>query len=761
MTDSRAPSHPFWLAPLALGLLTACGSGGGGTGDGGGDPGNGGGPGGGGSQGNPLDIALEFEVHNDRAAERTETLRASIPFPKGGYTSTANLIVSGFQTAWVPMQTWPDGTIKMAQAQFTDTLAAQEEKHYTIARDETALSGPFTRNAWVVQAGAGLQFGAYVADTFNVPYRALAAGAGTVVQETPLVQVKRWHTFHSPMAAPGIGRDYLTSTFYVTEFRDMPFVVVDWVFGNDYLGADNVPASNTNPNLRPLGAVDVNRVRFLCKGMTSAQAYRAGAEGIGEGFAFDGFTAFQVMDNDFIDDAQTRRYRFLLQFEPGNANAIDIARWRAVADSMIQKPLFPLATKRTWQETEAAGLLGGPITGPDDSGLRARGDYQAWTGSGRFGTWGDHGDIKITATTGTPRNHPLSPELAHAIQGNYPRMLQQLEAMAWAQAMRPYHLWNLHVGAEDGLLLWDGVPMYPGSRDLSQESLGRRALVNGDPYPQYRTKNVGQPRAHGWDHFDHEHWSMDLLFDYWCISADPWAKEEIRQLGESLKALMRLRNFATAHMQAARAEGWCMQGFAQVYQTTQEPAIKYYAMRRVNEIIDVERQKNHACRALAFQSNYAGTYFPLDHQFFMPWQHGAVLYGFLGAYKSFDEPILLTIAEDVVTMLNYSWVTNYNDPHFGHVAQGLRYYVPISHNGTPIPANYWDNTPGIGIRWGDSPLGGAHTFLTGSLFHLAALTNSNAVRTSALNYGGHLLGTLTSDGRWNKWDYCLPPGYDE
>ena len=79
----------------------------------------------------------------------------------------------------------------------------------------------------------------------------------------------------------------------------------------------------------------------------------------------------------------------------------------------------------------------------------------------------------MTGTTGTPRNHPLSPELAHAIQGAHHRLLQKLEQMAWAQAMRPYHLWALQVGDEQNILLWDGVPIYPGSRDLSHESLGR------------------------------------------------------------------------------------------------------------------------------------------------------------------------------------------------------------------------------------------------------------------------------------------------
>lgn len=769
MTKTKnIPAVRRWVPWLCVAILGACGSGsgpasnsgGGGGGSGGGDPGNGGGGGAGGT-GNPLDVVLEFSVKNSASVDRTETVRASVPFPVGGYTSLNNLIVSGYQTAWLPMQYWHDGTIKMAQAQFTDTLLAGQTKTYRIARDEAAVTGAFTRNTWVTQAGGSLQIGAEVRDTFGVNYRGYVSGSGTVLQETPLVQTKRYRTYNTASSG-GIGRDYLSSTFYVTEWKDMPFVMVDWLIGNDYLGADTIPPGNTDPNLRPLGCVDVKLARFLCKNASGVQAYRPTEEGIGSAATTsDGYTAMQVMQDTFLDDAQTRRYRFLLRIEPSNANALDISRWRSVATAMVQQPLFPLATHATWQDTAGAGLLGGPIPGPSDGYARAEAELGSWSATNHFGTWGTRGDVLVTATTGTPRNHPLSPELGHAIQGQHHGLLLKLEQMAWAQAMRPYHLWGLTVGAEQMILLWDGIPIYPGSRDLSHESLGRRALYQSNSYANYRTLNGTEPRAHGWQHFDHEHWSCDLLFDYWTISGDAWAKEELRQLGESLKGLMRLTAYYTHEVQATRAEGWCLQGFAQVYQATQDAAIKAYAMRRVTEIIDTSREKTHASRAMMFQGNYPGTYFPLNHEFFMPWQHGALLYGLLGAYKSFHEPLLMDIAEDVVACVEYSWVTNYNDAHFGFIANGLRYYVPVKYNGTPIPANYWDNTAGVGPRWGDSPLGGAHTFLTGGLHHLAVMGRTSTVRTKALHYGQILLGTMASGDRWNKWNYCLPKPYGQ
>jgi hypothetical protein len=753
------------VAVCTLLALAACGAGSdetGGTGNpdgsggGGGDPGSGGGPGGPGGTGNPLEVVLDFSVDNDAGKARTETIRASVPFPQGGYQpgDLDNMVVSGHQTAWMPLQFWPDGRVKVAQAQFTDELEAGESKQYVVARDETALTGAFERNGWVSQFAGSYEFGAEVRDTFQVPYRSFATGAGELLQTSSLVETRRYRTYHEAVSGPGIGRDYLTSTYYVTEFRDMPFVVVDWVLGNDYLGADN-PGANPDPNLRALGDADVRGAYFLCKGAAECIPYRASSENIQNATSLSGgFDGFRVMQNTYLSDAQTRRYRFLLRFEPSGASQADKDRWRNTADAMIQKPLFALATQRAWEQTGAAGLVGGPMPGPSNAGQRAANEYGSWNGTSWFGTWGYRSDPLVTATTGTPRNHPLSPEMAHAIQGQHHRLVEKLEQMAWAQAMRPYHLYGLEVGAEQQILLWDGIPYL----NLPGEHLGRKVLRDSDPYPAYRSLSDGQPKAHGWQHFDHEHWSTDLLFDYWTLSGDAWAKEELRQLGQSLKGLMRLTYYYTQGIQPARAEGWCMQGFAQVYQATQDESIKDYAMRRVNEIVDTQRKKNHPSRALMFQQNYATTQYPLNHEFFMPWQHGAVLYGFLGAYRSFGEPVLMDIAEDVATTVEYSWVTNMNHPTFGFVTNGLRYYVPASHNGTPVPADHWDGLS-VGAHFGDSPLGGAHTFLLASLHLLADMTDDPAVRSKALTYGGMLRGNVNENDRWNKWYYCLPSSY--
>ena len=201
-----------------------------------------------------------------------------------------------------------------------------------------------------------------------------------------------------------------------------------------------------------------------------------------------------------------------------------------------------------------------------------------------------------------------------------------------------------------------------------------------------------------------------------------------------------------------------MQGFAQVYQATHDLGIKDYALRRVKEIVEIERRKNHPSRALTFQANDPATPYPMSHEMFMPWQHGAVLYGYLGAYLAFGEPLLLNIAEDVATTVEYAWVSNLNHPNMGWIENGLRYYVPVSHGGTPIPATHWDHLSS-GASLGSSPLGGAHEFLAAGLHLLADLTPEPEVRAKALNYGGMIQSAAAHGARWNKWHYCTPSVY--
>lgn len=685
--------------------------------------------------------------------ERTETLRASVPFAWGAVSDPGFWSIDNRDTAWLVLQRWPDRSVRIAQAQWTETLAAASTTKLHVEQQPAGLAGAFVQNG--VFAGGLPELGAEVTDAFGVVYEGAAGGPGETLQETALVRVRRWRAYHVASSG-GIGRDYLTSTFYVTELRDQPVVLVDWILGNDYLGADD-PGGSGDPNLHALGGVDVDSARFRCRGFDLAVPFRPATAGIGSAVVGpNGFTRFETLTNTYLSDGQTKRYRFLLLRDDPAMTPAQQAAARTTAQAMMEQPLHPLADHASLRATHALGLLGGPGPAPGDAAVRAAGEYDAWQNAAHFGPWGSRGDPKLTTQTGTPRNHPLSPDLAHAVQSRDPGLLTVLEQKAWIQAARPYHLHGLRVGNADQLFLWDGVPLFPGSRDLSIESLGRRALRQNDPWPQYRTRvEGGGAHAHGFAWFDIEHWSMDVVFDYWTVSGDAWAADELRQLGESLRGLLRPHGFFTSDLQEARSEGWVMQGLVQAFLATDDIRFRDAALDRLHDIVDRDRSKNHPSRAVKINGTDPRTGWPEPHAFYMPWQHGPILFGYLAGWKFFGDELYLTVCDDVTRCVEYGWVQNVQQAPFGFVPDGLRFYVPTEHDNQPVPPSHFDAA--FGINFGDEPLGGANSFLLAGLLMHARTSNDAAARARALQYGELLLqAPVTEARRWNKWFYCVP-----
>ena len=683
---------------------------------------------------------------------RTETLRASVPFPWGQVHDLSAQTIAGKETAWLVLQRWPDQSVRIAQAQWVESMQPSANLQFVVEAG-AAATGAFVPNAALAQLP--IEFAAEVRDTFGVPYRAQWAG-GESVQETSLCRVQKARLYHRAVAGSGIGRDYLTSTFYVTEFRDQPYLVVDWLLGNDYLGAD-APGGSQDPNLYPLGGVDVRSAAFLHRGADHVRSYRAAPNGIEAGIAQpDGFTAHRVLSDTYLGDGQMRRYRFVLLRDDAASTPQQQAATRATVDASVDAPVRPLADLASWRATHAMSLLGGPCSAPVDAAFRIGVDMHEWEIAPHFGIWGSNGDPKQTGQTGTPRNHPVSPALAHAVQAEDPRPLLLLEQMAWSQAMRPYHLHGLRVANADRILLWDGVPMFPGSRDLSPESLGRRRLVTADPYAAYRSMVLyGGERAHGFEPFDQEHWSSDLAFDYYTVTGDAWAKDEMRQLGESLRGLMRPQGFYTSVMQTPRTEGWVMQGLVQAYVATGDLRYRSFAIDRLRGVVERDRLRNHASGALLFQSQDGRTPFPTPHRYFMPWQHGALLYGYLAAWKFFGDPLFLQLCEETSACVGYAWARDFQDPILGFVPNALRYYCPVEYQGNPVLPDAFDAT--LGVVYGDGPLSGANSIPMGALLLLSQVAQNPGVRQACEQYGTLLARLpLTDARRWEKWYSVLP-----
>ena len=332
MLDFRLGASSPSLRPLVLVLLfAACGGGGGSSsssGSGTGSSGNGAlpdrdwgapppaerGPG----VEAPVDFQARILIANSGAA-RTETVRASVPFPWGRVQDLASSTIQGAETAWLVLQRWPDQSVRIAQAQWQASLQGGETRAFVVEQG-TALTQAFAQHPAIAERP--IEFGAEVRDTFGVPYRAVWQ-EGEAVQETSLCRVRKARLYHRATAGAGIGRDYLTSTFYVTEFRNEPFVVVDWLLGNDYLGKD-APGGSSDPNLYPLGGIDVRSAAFLHKGADHTRAYQAEWDAIEPGVVLqDGFTSQRVLADTFLGDGQMRRYRFVLYREDASLTPVE------------------------------------------------------------------------------------------------------------------------------------------------------------------------------------------------------------------------------------------------------------------------------------------------------------------------------------------------------------------------------------------------------------------------------------------------------
>lgn len=758
---SRRPDRA-WRAALgtALACLAACSAGGpsgsgGGPGGGGGGGGSGGGGSGGGT-GQRLVITPHFDVENASSEARTDTVLASIPFPIGMIANLDNVGVSGRATAWMPMQTWPDGTVRVAQAQFTDDFAANETKSYDVVREVTPLTGPFAANEWLAQFGDRLLVRPRVRDINGNAYEAQTSVlGGSLLHETPLVRVTRKRVYHYKTGSGGITRDFLSSTFYVYEYHDVPYVTVDWILGNDYQGIDD-PAGSTDPNLYPLGGVDVNEASLLVKGADEVRGFRPDWHAIEAPVAEGEWVRFRTMTDTYVDDCQTRRYRFQLRVEhPGATDEVK-RRWQRSYTARVEAPFYPLCDLPTYQKSGGLGLHGGPVDGPADAASRAADDYDRWIHGDHFGTWGDFGDVNYTGTSGTPRNTPLSWDVAHAIQARNRDLMALFESKAWMQAIRPYHLYGLTVGAEQDLYLWYSMVMNPLSSDISNESLGRRALWRNDPFPQLRTRV--DYRAHSFNGYDAEHWTTDILFDYWTMSGDHWAREELRQLGQSLKGCMRLVEYPSANMRVARAEGWTMCGFVQSFLATGDSSTKDYAIRRIREIVQVQRWRDHAGRPMNEYGPDARYGIGTNTTGYPAWEMGSVMLGYLAAYRFFGSTDALEVAEDVVRAVDYSWVSNYTNPRTGQfVADAARYVTPLRDNGQHVPANFRDADPAFGAIVPSIPLGSVNEFLVAGLAVMHEHTQNATIRErAAWQLAKFHPEPVDDDHRWNKWFLIAP-----
>ncbi|MCB9919891.1 MAG: hypothetical protein H6832_15925 [Planctomycetes bacterium] len=700
-------------------------------------------------------------VVNSSHMPRVEWARASVPFAQGQIQKNDPIPfnVDWKPTEWRPLQYWPDGSLKSAQAQWLEVLGGGEKAVRKIQKG-TLRAKPFALHPAISDAAPLFRIFTSVMDRDGVPYIAEArpfdkpGNHVTVLHGNHATYSVRTRSYHVNPQNKGIGRDYFSQTCYFTFFSEIPIAVVDVVVANDYLGSDS-PKTN-DPNMHPLGDIGFKSLDFFVAGARGVVRYPDKNE-VGVHMV-DTFmtpsTQVNLLTDDYLGDAQGKRWRVIVVFDSPRYTPGERSAWTNVAASWFTHSMIPTVDLATWQRTKAFGLYGGPVDPSTWGPVQIREDYDLWLQQPHFGAWADWGDYTHTWVTGTHRNGPSTEHKILAVQHQDPRPLYMLEGKAWQQTARPYQIWDIRIEPNDDIYMWDGLPYTLAStRRISAETLGRYDLRQNDPYSYYR-KDVPIGYYHRWNAYEPEHFSAELLFDYFSMTGDWRCLDEMRMLGECYMGCFRHQKYQISYAPlSARGEGWPAQAAIKIWFATGDDRLIRHLQRRIREIIEPKREKNHPSKAISFAPQHPLTLFPTPNTAMLPWQHAAIIYGYYPLWQYWGDKTARQIVHDMVSVVEYSWVFNYNDPVLGFLPDVMRYYVPITYQNKPCPPDIWDNTQGIGVRYGDLPLGGAHTFFAAALDILAEDT-TDPIELAKNRYARkHLMHDKPNTDRWrySRW----------
>ena len=622
-------------------------------------------------------------AENASLQRRREVVRCSLPFARGEYRELDGVSIRDHETAWLALTRWPDGSVQWAQAQFIDELPAAKVTRYEVVRAKAIdAERTFVTSPRLVETLLGGALTSEVEDVFGTVYRARlvpdkSAGPDGLLRSTPLVRTYRFRDYHRAVDAkkPGIGRDFLTLTAYLTLFHGFSHAELQIVLGNDYLGSDD-PRSD-DPNLRPLGNVRLRRFSLVVDSQSLAFVPRwirenrlrppeklVDASGKQRGWRQH---LIGPGAGHYLGDACVRRFPFVLYAPLGKAQekpGDDAEKLRrASATAMAQAPLYALPAVNDVRRSGALGANGGPAPTTRGTRAAAAAQWQKWRSREHFGPYGTWGDVAMTPTTGTPRNTPVGLHLA--VRSGDRRLMLRAEGWCLQQGLRPYHLYGLRVGVDDDIYLM-GLPHRRGDRFVSKNTLGRSKLSAESA--KHRDKlRVHLKRPHGMNAFDYEHMSVDVLYDFYCLSGQAWVRDELETLGWQLLGLLPRSKYGFSRVGTSRGEGWCMQALALCYQASGREEFKAHAIHRLA-----------ALRKARGKLGNPSTQSP-DRRAFgegvawdAPWQQAAYILGMSAAFRSFGHEGFADLAVETC---------RYMATHGWEEGAGPKYFVSVEDPG--------------------------------------------------------------------------------
>lgn len=516
-----------------------------------------------------------IHVRNPHVVALRTIVRASVPWPRGVLHDPARIRVAGAPAAAVPLLRWPDGSLQVVQVQFEAELPAAQETELPVELAAQALPPPPAR-AWMFPASLPLV--CELRDPWDRAWHTTLepdphAAAGGLVVATQLVEIRR---LLGPLR-DGSGAALLDVVAYLTRFAGERHAELTLLLGNGASPHGSAPA--------------VGPVRFRSFALIAAdRRLRARPHWIGANLLErpqitpDGGWRQQLLgpsDQLYLGDRTGKAWRFDLFWDE---QADDAARERA--DLLAGAPPVAFADLDWTRHTRAWSVHGGPAPALAPGFDPSADMIWQWQSSARFGPFGGFGDAEDPLLADRARETPFS--LHNVLRTRSPSLLGIAEAIVLQQPLRP----------TPGC-----VPRLPADTAAFRAAMPEHAIE----------------RPHGWVALGYEHFAVDLLYDWFWLTGDPLARDELARCGSGLPALL-----AGVPFRTARGEGLCLRAGVQIAQATGDEALFDLLLRHAHALLpQLGRAPSAAVLPQPGHARVFGTEVPFD----APWQLSLLVRG--------------------------------------------------------------------------------------------------------------------------------------
>lgn len=533
--------------------------------------------------------APAFVVENRAMVSREEVVRVSLPLPKGRYQDFAGLVVMGRWAPAVPLVRWPDGSLAVVQLQPRVKVKAGVRRRIVLDPETVRASAPPATDdapTWYLQDELPLRL--ELIDPWGTVYQARlttdpTAGPGGYLRRSSQIRVRRYRSvFRSATRAYFGLRAYLTT--FADERRAELTLLVENGLRDDapVLG----PARLKSLALLVEDPLLKSRPRFIAENRLSVPVRVGGSDTTNRG----PWRQVLLADSDqwYLGDRTAKAWRFDLFADGEDVNETE----RTAARLAVDAPLVALPDLAWTRFTGAFGAHGGIAEGPGRISPTSQYLVRQWRSNGDFGPFGGFGDPRDAASNGTPRNGPSA--LHNVLRFGSIELLRCAEGMVLQNCLRP-------------------TPGRPVRLPVAAERL-RQGLSE-------RTMQA----PHGFTALDYEHFSVDLLYDFYWLTGDLLARDELSRSRAGISKVL-----AEVPFHTCRGEGWCMQAAVLIARATGDDALVTEIDKRFREVIEPALGKGGASYVLRQPPHPSA----LDGRtaFDCPWQMAAFVHGAAAMY---------------------------------------------------------------------------------------------------------------------------------